>query len=72
VPSLSINFPSPATPKQTADFLNPSLTTITQPANEMGAVAAAQLFKFLEKKGGEISNENIIIKSMLTVRGSTK
>jgi hypothetical protein len=38
----------------------------------MGAVAAAQLFKFLEKKGGEISNENIIIKSMLTVRGSTK
>lgn len=55
----------------TADFLNPPLTTITQPANEMGAAAAMQLFKFLDKKGGEISNENIVIKSVLTVRGST-
>jgi LacI family transcriptional regulator len=54
----------------TADFLNPPLTTITQPANEMGIAAASQLFKYLDKKGGEMSNENIIIKSMLTVRGS--
>lgn len=55
----------------TADFLNPPLTTITQPANEMGATAALQLFKYLEKKGSEITNENIVIKSALTVRGST-
>jgi LacI family transcriptional regulator len=57
----------------TADFLNPPLTTITQPANEMGATAASQLFKYLEKKekGAEITNENIVIKSALTVRGST-
>jgi len=55
----------------TADFLNPPLTTITQPANEMGVAAASQLFKYLDKKGNQISNENIIIKSMLTVRGST-
>ncbi|MCP9749401.1 LacI family DNA-binding transcriptional regulator [Ferruginibacter sp. HRS2-29] len=54
----------------TADFLNPPLTTITQPANEMGIAAASQLFKYLDKKGGEMSNENIIIKSALTVRGS--
>lgn len=55
----------------TADFLNPPLSTITQPANEMGMTAASQLFKYLEKKGSEILNENIIIKSTLTVRGST-
>ncbi|MDB5221397.1 MAG: LacI family transcriptional regulator [Chitinophagaceae bacterium] len=55
----------------TADFLNPSLTTITQPANEMGATAASQLFKYLDKKRMEIPNENIIIKSKLMARGST-
>ncbi len=55
----------------TADFLNPPMTTITQPANEMGAAAASQLFKYLDKKGTEIKNENIVIKSALTVRGST-
>ncbi len=55
----------------TADFLSPPLTTITQPANEMGVAAASQLFKYLDKKGAQMFNENIIIKSALTVRGST-
>ncbi|HMJ48596.1 MAG TPA: LacI family DNA-binding transcriptional regulator, partial [Ferruginibacter sp.] len=55
----------------TADLLNPSLTTITQPANEIGVMAASQLFKYLDKKMIQIPNENIIIKSKLMVRGST-
>jgi len=55
----------------TADFLNPPLTTITQPANEMGVAAASQLFKYLDKNRSDIPNENIIIKSKLMARGST-
>lgn len=55
----------------TASFLSPSLTTIAEPAYEMGIAAASQLFKYLDKKGTEMINENIIIKSTLSVRGST-
>jgi len=55
----------------TADLLNPPLTTITQPANEIGVAAASQLFKYLDKKKIQIPNENIIIKSRLMPRGST-
>jgi LacI family transcriptional regulator len=57
---------------RTAPLLNPSLTTITQPAFEMGEQAAAVLFKYLDKKRTLIHNENIIIKSELTIRNSTK
>ncbi len=57
---------------RTAPLLNPSLTTITQPAYEMGKQAAAILFKNLDKKRSLISNENIILKSELIVRDSTK
>ncbi len=57
---------------RTAPLLNPSLTTITQPAFEMGKQAAAILFKHLEKKRTLITNENIVIKSDLIKRESTK
>jgi LacI family transcriptional regulator len=57
---------------RTAPLLNPSLTTITQPAFEMGAQAATVLFKNLDKKRSLIQNENIIIKSELIKRDSTK
>jgi LacI family transcriptional regulator len=57
---------------RTAPLLNPSLTTITQPAFEMGKQAAAILFKHLAKKRTLISNENIVIKSDLIKRDSTK
>jgi LacI family transcriptional regulator len=57
---------------RTASLLSPSLTTITQPAFEMGAQAATVLFKNLEKKRSLIQNENIIIKSELVKRDSTK
>ena len=56
---------------RTADILNPPLTTITQPAHDMGIAAASQLFKYLDKKNAQISNENIVIRSALTIRGST-
>jgi LacI family transcriptional regulator len=55
-----------------ASFLNPPLTTISQPAFEIGQAAAATLIKALEKKNFVISNENIIIPSVLTIRKSTK
>lgn len=56
----------------TAPLLNPSLTTITQPAFEMGKQAALFLFKYLDKKRTLIPNENIIIKSELIKRNSTR
>jgi LacI family transcriptional regulator len=56
---------------RTADLLNPSLTTITQPAFEIGKEAAKILFKHLAKRKSIIPNENIVINSELTIRGST-
>jgi LacI family transcriptional regulator len=55
-----------------ASILNPSLTTITQPAFEMGKAAAAILFKALEKKNFILKDESLMIPSELIVRGSTK
>jgi LacI family transcriptional regulator len=57
---------------RTAPLLQPSLTTITQPAFEMGAKASAVLFQHLNKKRSLLENENIIIKSELIKRDSTK
>jgi LacI family transcriptional regulator len=56
---------------QTAALLNPSLSTITQPAFEMGREAVTMLLKALEKKNFQLKNENIVIKSSLTQREST-
>jgi LacI family transcriptional regulator len=55
-----------------AAFLHPPLTTITQPAFEMGKTAAALLVKALERKSFELANEEIVIPSTLVVRKSTK
>ncbi|MEO5684649.1 MAG: LacI family DNA-binding transcriptional regulator [Chitinophagaceae bacterium] len=56
---------------KTASFLHPSLTTITQPAFDIGKEAAAVLFKALEKKNFSLTDESIVIKSTLVVREST-
>jgi LacI family transcriptional regulator len=56
---------------ETAVILNPSLTTVTQPAYEMGKMAADLLFKIIEKKKHQPKNEHIVIASSLTVRAST-
>ena len=54
-----------------AHILNPSLTTITQPAFEMGKMAATILFKAIEKKGYTIKSENAVLRSTLFIREST-
>ncbi len=57
---------------QTVAFLNPSLTTITQPAYEMGREAATILFKLVEKKRHHFLRENTMLNSKLIVRNSTR
>ena len=52
-------------------ILNPSLTTITQPAFEMGKAAASLLFNALEKRNYILKSENVILPSVLNVRNST-
>jgi LacI family transcriptional regulator len=55
----------------TASLLNPALTTVTQPAFEIGRNAATLLFKQLETKRPASTHETIVIKSELTQRKSS-
>jgi LacI family transcriptional regulator len=57
---------------ETAALLHPSLTTITQPAFEIGKRSASVLFKALDKKSWNIPNEHIIVDSVLIKRKSTE
>jgi LacI family transcriptional regulator len=57
---------------ETASILNPSLTTITQPAFEMGKTAASLLFNSLEKTNTDLAKECVVIPSELVVRKSTE
>ena len=57
---------------KTAGLLNPSMTTITQPAYEIGREAAAILFKLVEKKGHHFLLEKTVIDSRLIERNSTR
>lgn len=54
-----------------ASILNPSLTTITQPAFEIGKTAATLLFRSLEKKSFSLENIIEVLPSELIIRGST-
>jgi LacI family transcriptional regulator len=56
---------------QTASLLNPSLSTITQPAFEIGREAATMLLKKLEKKSFQLPDERIVLLSQLIPRKST-
>jgi LacI family transcriptional regulator len=56
---------------ETAPILNPALTTITQPAFEIGKAAASLLFNGIEKRHFDLSREHVIIPSMLIERTST-
>lgn len=56
---------------ETASILNPSLTTVTQPAFEMGKTAATLLFRALAKSSFNLKKESIVIPSNLVIRGST-
>ena len=52
-------------------ILTPTLSTVTQPAFEMGKAAATILFKSLEKSNYNLKKEITIIPSVLNVRNST-
>lgn len=54
-----------------ASILNPSLTTITQPAFEMGKAAATIMFKALEKPNFNLKKESMMIPSILLIRESS-
>ena len=54
-----------------APLLNPSLTTITQPATKIGVEAASLLFKMLEHPEAVNSNVKIVLDSKLIKRNST-
>jgi hypothetical protein len=53
----------------TASLLSPSLSTITQPAYEIGKTAAEVMFKYLDKNKTYIPNENIVLHSTLFIQG---
>lgn len=55
---------------ETALILNPSLTTVTQPAFEMGKTAATLLFKSLVKRQ-PVKSELLVLPSRLIIRNST-
>ena len=55
----------------TAPILAPALTTITQPAFEMGKAAATLLFKALDKRDYHWQIEDVIIPSQLFIRESS-
>jgi LacI family transcriptional regulator len=55
-----------------APLLNPSLTTITQPALDMGRESAILLFKVLENLSDHsIASEEKVLKSKIIRRKST-
>ncbi len=56
---------------ETAEILNPSLTTITQPAFDIGKTAAEILFKAIEKPQFTLADEHIILPSRLVKRQSS-
>jgi LacI family transcriptional regulator len=56
----------------TAPILDPPLTTITQPAFEIGRVAATLLFKGIEKSTFDLRKESMVIPSVMIERESTR
>ncbi|RPD41505.1 LacI family DNA-binding transcriptional regulator [Chitinophaga barathri] len=57
---------------QTASLLNPSLTTITQPAFDIGETAANELFQLINRKDKSVAVErNVVLKSRLIKGRST-
>jgi LacI family transcriptional regulator len=56
---------------ETAPILNPSLSTVTQPAFDTGKAAATALIKVLEKTNSVLKNEYITLPSAIIARGSS-
>lgn len=57
---------------RTASLLNPSLSTITQPAFIIGKEACELLFRKIEKKSSSYMSDHIVLKSTLIPRESTR
>jgi LacI family transcriptional regulator len=55
----------------TASLLSPSLTTIAQPAYDMGKEAATLLFRRLEKKYIVVPDDRVMLPARLEIRDST-
>ncbi|MET3112333.1 LacI family transcriptional regulator [Pedobacter sp. CG_S7] len=55
-----------------APLLNPSLTTVTQPATQIGIEAASLLFKMLEAPQSVDCNKKVVLNSKLIKRKSTE
>jgi LacI family transcriptional regulator len=53
-----------------ADILSPGLTTITQPAFDMGRKAATVLFKALGSSKTSLKKDTVVVPSVLTMRES--
>jgi LacI family transcriptional regulator len=75
--NLNINIPNDLkiisfSSLEIAPLLNPSLTTITQPALEIGTQAANLLFKILSKKEEDNINKELVLESKIIKRNSTK
>ncbi|OCX52277.1 LacI family transcriptional regulator [Mucilaginibacter sp. PPCGB 2223] len=73
---LNINIPGQVkvvcfSNQPSAIILTPSLTTITQPAFEMGKVAATTLLKLLKNNTLRLKDECTVIPSKLIIRNST-
>lgn len=74
---LNLNIPNDVkvlsfTNLQSVNIFNPSLTTITQPAFEMGRYAASVLFKALTFTDINMIDESIVLPSELIKRQSTQ
>lgn len=54
-----------------APLLNPSLTTITQPATEIGTESAKMLFDILASKGDKKLPSELVLQSKIIMRNST-
>jgi len=57
---------------EAALILTPTLTTVTQPAFDMGKTAAEVLFNSLEKRNHDLKKETVIVSSVLNTRNSTR
>ncbi|MCC3158044.1 LacI family transcriptional regulator [Hymenobacter sp. 15J16-1T3B] len=55
-----------------ADLLSPSLSTVVQPAQEIGQIAAERLIELIERKQKAAPPSTIIVPSHLSVRESTR
>ncbi|RAK63869.1 LacI family DNA-binding transcriptional regulator [Hymenobacter edaphi] len=55
-----------------ADLLSPSLSTVVQPAQEIGQIAAERLIELIERKQKAAPPTTIIVPSHLSVRESTR